>query len=251
MSLFGRKKPGFVQFEPESPAEESAAVPTEQSAGTVSDTSEEKAPELFELLESLPDVEDPYADTEAAREQAEAEAEQAAQPEEPPTDSQILAGYIRERSAGAALTPYAAMAAEIEQTDELLAGMQGDPKCADIVFVQGAKDKYYYSNANMTDNYAMIISLVEEKDYPYTIARMVRWNCVTYPAVTPLSYFEKHPYYMTRPQIDRALDVIFREEQYSDIHKIINNDNVEFLYSSNHMTDKYARGLAHHEEFTD
>ena len=38
---------------------------------------------------------------------------------------------------------------------------------------------YYYSNANMSDNYARIAMLVEEKNLPKTIAEMVRfsWLC--------------------------------------------------------------------------
>ena len=42
--------------------------------------------------------------------------------------------------------------------------MPQDPQCEDIVARAGAKDTYYYSNANMSDNYAMIAQLIEDKD---------------------------------------------------------------------------------------
>lgn len=50
----------------------------------------------------------------------------------------------------------------------------------------------HYSNGNMSDNYAMIAMYVEEKDLVVTIAEMVRFNAKTYPAPTPVNYFEKH-----------------------------------------------------------
>ena len=44
-----------------------------------------------------------------------------------------------------------------------------------------AKDAYYYSSANMSDNYAMIAQLIEDKDLCAMVAEMVRFT----PASTP------------------------------------------------------------------
>ena len=54
--------------------------------------------------------------------------------------------------------------------------MPEDPQCADIVSRAGAKDAYYYSSANMSDNYAMIAQLIEDKDLCAMVAEMVRFN---------------------------------------------------------------------------
>ena len=58
----------------------------------------------------------------------------------------------------------------------------------------GAKDTYYYSSANMSDNYAMIAQLIEDKDLCVMVAEMVRFNARVYPSATPLQYFRRSPY---------------------------------------------------------
>ena len=124
-------------------------------------------PELLDFLASEPEAEnDPFADqpTKTAPELPEL------------TPAQELAGYIRARSAAALITPHALLLEEVENADELLAQMPTDPQCTDIVTRAGAKDTYYYSNANMSDNYAMIAQLIEDKDLCVMFAEMVRFN---------------------------------------------------------------------------
>lgn len=81
----------------------------------------------------------------------------------------------------------------MENADELLTQMPADPQCTDIVTRAGAKDTYYYSNANMSDNYAMIAQLIEDKDLCVMFAEMVRFNARIYPSATPLKYFQRSP----------------------------------------------------------
>ena len=104
-------------------------------------------PQLLDFLAAAPEAEgDPYADQPTVT-----------APELPKlTPAQELAGYIRSRSAAALVTSHALLVSEVENADELLAQMPEDPQCADIVSRTGAKDAYYYSSANMSDNYAMI-----------------------------------------------------------------------------------------------
>ena len=133
-------------------------------------------PELLDFLASEPEAEnDPFADqpTKTAPELPEL------------TPAQELAGYIRARSAAALITPHALLLEEVENADELLAQMPTDPQCTDIVTRAGAKDTYYYSNANMSDNYAMIAQLIEDKDLCVMFAEMVRFNARIYPSVLP------------------------------------------------------------------
>ena len=138
--------------------------------------------ELLDFLASEPEAEnDPFADqpTKTAPELPEL------------TPAQELAGYIRARSAAALITPHALLLEEVENADELLAQMPADPQCTDIVTRAGAKDTYYYSNANMSDNYAMIAQLIEDKDLCVMFAEMVRFNARVYPSATPLKYFQR------------------------------------------------------------
>ena len=120
-------------------------------------------PELLDFLAAEPEAEnDPFADqpTKTAPELPEL------------TPAQELAGYIRARSAAALLTPHALLLTEVENADELLAQMLADPQCEDITTRKGAKDTYYYSTANMSDNYAMIAQLIEDKDLCVMFAEM-------------------------------------------------------------------------------
>ena len=134
-------------------------------------------PQLLDFLAAAPEAEgDPYADQPTVT-----------APELPKlTPAQELAGYIRSRSAAALVTSHALLVSEVENADELLAQMPEDPQCADIVSRAGAKDAYYYSSANMSDNYAMIAQLIEDKDLCAMVAEMVRFNARVYPSATPL-----------------------------------------------------------------
>ena len=142
-----------------------AAGAAPEAAETVQD--EAAKPQLLDFLAGEPEAEnDPFADqpTQTAPELPEL------------TPAQELAGYIRSRSAAALVTPHALLVSEVENADELLAQMPQDPQCEDIVVRAGAKDTYYYSNANMSDNYAMIAQLIEDKDLCVMFAEMVRFN---------------------------------------------------------------------------
>ena len=150
-------------------------------------------PELLDFLAAAPDAEnDPYADqpTKTAPELPEL------------TPAQQLAGYIRSRSAAALVTAHAQLASEVENADELLAQMPQDPQCEDIVSRTGAKDTYYYSSANMSDNYAMIAQLIEDRDLCVMFAEMVRFNARIYPSATPLRYFQRSPYGLAPDEIE-------------------------------------------------
>ena len=174
-------------------AAKQAAAQPEALAEPAEDTAAK--PELLDFLAAAPEAEhDPYADQPTVT-----------APELPKlTPVQELAGYIRSRSAAAQVTAHALLMSEVENADELLAQMPADPQCADIVSRTGAKDTYYYSNANMSDNYAMIAQLIEDKDLCVMFAEMVRFNARIYPSATPLRYFQRSPYGLTPEQIEQT-----------------------------------------------
>ena len=170
-----------------------AAGAAPEAAETVQD--EAAKPQLLDFLAGEPEAEnDPFADqpTQTAPELPEL------------TPAQELAGYIRSRSAAALITPHALLVSEVENADELLAQMPQDPQCEDIVVRAGAKDNYYYSNANMSDNYAMIAQLIEDKDLCVMFAEMVRFNARVYPSATPLKYFQRSPYGLAPEEIEQT-----------------------------------------------
>ena len=167
------------------------------------------------------------------------------------TPAQELAGYIRSRSAAALLTPHALLLTEVENADELLAQMPADPQCTDIVTRAGAKDTYYYSNANMSDNYAMIAQLIEDKDLCVMFAEMVRFNARIYPSATPLKYFQRSPYGLAPEVIEQTWKAMQENPEYADIEELTNNQNERFLFSTKHLTRRYAKAISDVDDFCD
>ena len=199
-------------------------------------------PELLDFLAAAPDAEnDPYADqpTKTAPELPEL------------TPAQQLAGVIRSRSAGALVTAHAQLASEVENADELLAQMPQDPQCEDIVSRTGAKDTYYYSSANMSDNYAMIAQLIEDRDLCVMFAEMVRFNARIYPSATPLRYFQRSPYGLAPDEIEQTWKTMQGRPEFADIEELTNNQNERFLFSTQYLTRRYAKAISDVDEFCD
>lgn len=199
-------------------------------------------PELLDFLAAAPDAKnDPYADqpTKTAPELPEL------------TPAQQLAGYIRSRSAAALVTAHAQLASEVENADELLAQMPQDPQCEDIVSRTGAKDTYYYSSANMSDNYAMIAQLIEDRDLCVMFAEMVRFNARIYPSATPLRYFQRSPYGLAPDEIEQTWKTMQGRPEFADIEELTNNQNERFLFSTQYLTRRYAKAISDVDEFCD
>ena len=199
-------------------------------------------PELLDFLAAAPEAQgDPYEDQPTVT-----------APELPHlTPAQELAGYIRSRSAAALLTPHALLLTEVENADELLAQMPADPQCEDITTRKGAKDTYYYSTANMSDNYAMIAQLIEDKDLCVMFAEMVRFNARIYPSATPLKYFQRSPYGLAPEVIEQTWKSMQERPEFSDIEELTNNQNERFLFSTKHLTRRYAKAISDVDEFCD
>ena len=217
------------------------AAPEAAEAPAVPEGTDAK-PELLDFLAAAPDAEnDPYADqpTKTAPELPEL------------TPAQQLAGYIRSRSAAALVTAHAQLASEVENADELLAQMPQDPQCEDIVSRTGAKDTYYYSSANMSDNYAMIAQLIEDRDLCVMFAEMVRFNARIYPSATPLRYFQRSPYGLAPEEIEQTWKTMQGRPEFADIEELTNNQNERFLFSTQHLTRRYAKAISDVDDFCD
>lgn len=223
-------------------AAESAPEAVEAPAVPEGTDAADAKPELLDFLAAAPDAEnDPYADqpTKTAPELPEL------------TPAQQLAGYIRSRSAAALVTAHAQLASEVENADELLAQMPQDPQCEDIVSRTGAKDTYYYSSANMSDNYAMIAQLIEDRDLCVMFAEMVRFNARIYPSATPLRYFQRSPYGLAPDEIEQTWKTMQGRPEFADIEELTNNQNERFLFSTQHLTRRYAKAISDVDDFCD
>ena len=223
---------------------ELAAKQAAEAASKAAEAAQPEAakPELLDFLAAAPEAQgDPYEDQPTVT-----------APELPQlTPAQELAGYIRSRSAAALLTPHALLLTEVENADELLAQMPADPQCEDITTRKGAKDTYYYSTANMSDNYAMIAQLIEDRDLCVMFAEMVRFNARIYPSATPLKYFQRSPYGLAPEVIEQTWESMQGKPEYADIEELTNNQNERFLFSTKHLTRRYAKAISDVDEFCD
>ena len=272
MALFGRRKPGFskeVELKPSEipgefsdaldPAvnkeldnpkvekrelqEQAARVMAGETAAAPTEKTPETAPEkqdIFDYMQSLPDVEDPFPPSEP-------EAELPPEPEK--TKAQLLADFIRERCRSALVTPKALIAKDEADIDALLEEMKADETCADILSVKGTKDVYYYSEELMAHNYAKIAVLTLEKDDARTVAEMVRFNCKAFPTPTPVYYFARQPFFLDRERMNLVIAQMKEDPAYQDIRECKAEINGEpYLYSIDLMSEKYARALANGAE---
>ncbi|MBR4711915.1 MAG: hypothetical protein IKP10_07755 [Clostridia bacterium] len=258
MALFGRRKPGFskeVELKPsEIPGEFSDALDPAVNRELDNPKLEKKElqeaaaaviagdakPDIFDYMQSLPDVNDPFPPS-------------APEPEAPPeperTKAQLLAEFIRERCRCALITPLALIAQDEEDVDSLLKEMAEDETCRDILSVQGQKDVYYYSEDLMAHNYAKIAMLTIEKDDARTVAEMVRFNCKAFPTPTPVYYFARQPFFLDREKMKAVIAQMKTDPAYRDIHECTAAVNGEpYLYSADLMSEKYARALANGAE---
>ena len=264
--LFGRRKPGFakeVELKPEDISnefsdrndsarqdqnpkfekEEMAAAAHAVIDGTAKpavEPSKDSPVDVFEYMDSLPDVPDPFEPSEDPMIEDPNLGPDYTQLKE----SEILANYIRERTRTVNLTPRKELEAEDPTIHDTIDEMLSLESCQDIRIVKGQKDEYFYSFSFMAKNYAMIAMLVYEKDIPHTIAHMVRFNCKTYPAPSPVEYFTRHPFSYTKPQLDHAIRMIQQNEAYKDIKILQTWNNRPYLYSEDVMTKRYAQVLA-------
>ena len=261
MALFGRRKPGFSKEVVQKPSEihgefSDALDPAvnkeldnpklqkremqEAAEKVIAGETAEAKPDVFDYLQSLPDVEDPFQPSEP-------------EPELPPepvkTKAQLLADFIRARCKSALITPKALIAKDEENVDALLEELFADETCKDIRFVKGHKDTYYYSEELMANNYAKIAMLTLEKDDARTVAEMVRFNCKAFPTPTPLYYFARQPFFLSKETMTALIAQMKSDPEYQDIREVIADVNGEkYLYSIDLMSEKYARALANGAE---
>lgn len=243
--MAARKKPKSPTFDIDSAAE--AARKANETGASVESAQEameagtEEKTDLFDFLAQQPEVEDEFADVPTATQV----------PQVQESAHRKLADYIRIRSANAQVTGLALLKAEVEGLDALLEAMAADESCKDIATHRGAKDLYYYSSANMSDNYAMIDALIQDDDLAAMMAQMVRFNAKTYPAATPFLYFQRPPYNRSREEVEQAWAVMQTMEMYADIQELTNNEDTRFLYSTQYLSPRYAKAISDVDPFTD
>ena len=75
--------------------------------------------------------------------------------------------------------------------------------------------------------------------------------CETGSRATPLRYFRRSPYDLTQEAIEQTWQSMQGKPEYADIEELTNNQNERFLFSTQHLTRRYAKAISDVDEWTD
>jgi hypothetical protein len=132
-----------------------------------------------------------------------------------------------------------------------LLGEAGDPVAImelgadeDIKMMRGSLDTYYFSDRSITESYAKHLFRLAERDPARLIAETTRDESKTYPRPTPVDTFTDAPFSMSAADIEAALAAMAADPQYKDIRRVEASNGDAYLYSSQHLTEAHAAGLA-------
>ncbi len=114
----------------------------------------------------------------------------------------------------------------------------------DIKMMRGTLDTYYFSDRSITESYAKHLFRLAERDPARLIADTTRDESKTYPRPTPVATFLDAPFSMTANDMEAALTAMAADPQYSDIRRVEASNGDAYLYSSEHLTEAHAAGLA-------
>ena len=77
---------------------------------------------------------------------------------------------------------------------------------------------------------------------------MVRSNARVYPSATPLRYFRRSSYDLPQEAIEQTWQSMQGRPEYADIEELTNK---RFLFSTRHLTRRYAKAISDVDEWID
>lgn len=165
------------------------------------------------------------------------------------SDAEILYDYITDKNKNektVSLKKLKEDATEnfsFEKIKELLDNKEEHEELKDIVELKRNSDTYYYNSKIWTGQYALTAIILDEKDTLAVIAYKARTDCKIYPRPVQVSALKNPPYNLTKEEIDAALDKMKKDENYKDIGTVTASNGGVCIYSSDFMSEKYARAL--------
>lgn len=166
-----------------------------------------------------------------------------------PTKGEVLANYILEESKVGKVVAYSVISLsppeglEKNEVKELLADTTADVALASIGMVAGKKDRYYYNTDHMTERFATVQSLIEDKDILATVAAAARHDCRVYPRPVRVLSLMDSPYFYSGDEILGAIARMKGIPEYEDIDTVTASNGNMCIYSSQYMSKKYANAL--------
>lgn len=172
--------------------------------------------------------------------------------EQKKTGAQALYEYLRARTEKSSVTAKKQLLAhppqgvDKEELSALLAALGTDDapqELAAVACFKGRKDLYYYESTLMTQHYAELDTLVQEKDILRTIASVTRSDSLLYPRPTQFSKLMDVPFRFTMDEILGAEARMKFEDEYADIGVVEASNGAKGFYSSKSLSKGYAQSL--------
>lgn len=170
------------------------------------------------------------------------------------TPEKILADYITQKTRQEKLVAYSVVTLSPpdglsrEQVKDLLKNVESLAAFAPIASIDGKKDTYFYDTNLMTNRFATVQSLIEDKDILSTIATTARHDCKIYPRPLRMATLLDSPYFFTEDEVLGALARMKLSHTYEDIDTVTASNGKICIYSSLYMKEKYARALCEEME---
>jgi hypothetical protein len=157
-----------------------------------------------------------------------------------------IANLIRDDSFRGVLSAEARISLMCEGQD--LSGLSGEissnAEMSDIRMIEGNSGKYYYSNKHVTDSYARLSVMIEERDLLKLIVSTVRNDSRIYPRTTAAETFTESPYSIGIDELDELIKIVETSDDYNDIEFCRTSIDTLYLYSKDFIPRAQADYLS-------
>lgn len=126
---------------------------------------------------------------------------------------------------------------------ELLEKKSDFNELENLVALKTEEKLFYYNSLIFTERFATVQSLIQSKNILKTIATITRKDCKSYPRPTRVKTFTDFPYYYTEDEVLGAIARMTMDENYQDIGTVKASNGNVCVYSSLHMSERYAQAL--------
>lgn len=170
------------------------------------------------------------------------------------SQAEILYEYIREKNLREKLGKKSDLiknppqGLSSEEVAEILENIDAYGDLDNLDIIETDKDIYYYDILLWTGQYADTAIILEEKDINKAIATRARRDCKIYPRPLQVTALYDPPYNYKEEEILRALKVMEADENYQDIKVVQASNGGKCIYSTDEMSEKYAKSLCEYLE---
>lgn len=160
-----------------------------------------------------------------------------------------IVAAIRAESAATKLVTRAELEARFPDTD-IAAALSGAENAADVMYIEGSRNVYYFSTLSMTESYATYLARLGENDPLRLIADTVRDESRIYPRTTDMRVFSEAPFLLPPWKVQTLVEELAKDPDCADIQSCKASNGAVYLYSTKYIDKAYAEGLTEWNEVT-